>query len=181
MDHHAVTPEPETHAANTSPMLARLQEIGSHGRAVGTHFIDELAPKVKPNPEVMYPVRARKVITALKHERQRLDMSLTQVADKADVDKSVMSRFDNETTDPRLSTLMRYADAVGAALTIHINGENVSDITVPYIETHTVEYDWHDDRSGRKTPFPQGIFLRRPTYRELEQAPPPPDNSSPGR
>lgn len=179
MDQHAGTPESETHAANTSPMLAMLQEIVSDGRAVGMHFIDELTPK--PNPEVMYPVRARKVITALKRERHRRDMSLAQVADKADVDKSVMSRFENETTDPRLSTLMRYADAVGAELTIHINGENVSDITFPYIETQKVEYDWPDDRSGRKTPSPEGIFLRRPAYRELEQAAPPPDDSSPGR
>lgn len=181
MDQNADTPEPETHAANASPMLARFQELVSHGRGVGMHFSDDVMSKHKPNPEVMYPVRARKVITALRHERHRHDMSLAQVADKADVDKSVMSRFENETTDPRLSTLLRYADAIGVELTIHINSQNVSDITLPHFETQKVEYDWADDRSGRKTPSPEAIrFLCAPT-RELEQAPPPPDDSSPGR
>lgn len=107
MDQNTDTPEPETHATNTSPLLTRLHEIASHGRGAGPHFSDDLSTKRKPNPEVMYPARARKVITALQRERRRLDMSLAQVAEIADVDKSVMSRFENETTDPRLSTLMR--------------------------------------------------------------------------
>lgn len=65
---------------------------------------------------------ARQVITVLKKQRTDRNMTVAEVAEASGVDKSVISRFENETTDPRWSTLMRYAHAVGADLEVVVAG-----------------------------------------------------------
>ncbi|WP_326548044.1 helix-turn-helix transcriptional regulator [Mycolicibacterium sp. ND9-15] len=47
-------------------------------------------------------------------------MSATHVADLIGVHRSVISKFENQTGDPKLSTLLRYAHAVGADLELKV-------------------------------------------------------------
>ncbi|MDM2402141.1 helix-turn-helix transcriptional regulator [Mycobacteroides abscessus] len=105
-----------------------LRTIGSTGRAMGVRFIPDDVPT-----EVVNEVRARKVIRALKSAREDRNLTVAAVGERCGIDKSGISRFENDTSDPRLSTLLRYAGAVGVDLTIHINGKNVSDyIPLPW-------------------------------------------------
>ncbi|SKH88249.1 helix-turn-helix domain-containing protein [Mycobacteroides abscessus] len=105
-----------------------LRTIGSTGRAMSVHFVPDDVPT-----EVVNEVRARKVIRALKSAREDQNLTVAVVGERCGIDKSGISRFENDTSDPRLSTLLRYAGAVGVDLTIHINGKNVSDyIPLPW-------------------------------------------------
>lgn len=111
---------PQTQAASEAAEV--LRQLGGVGRAHGLHCLP-----AEVDPEIVYEARARKVIRALKAARQDKGLTAAAVAEWSGVDNSVISRFENDTTDPRLSTLLRYASAVGVDLTIHINGANVSD------------------------------------------------------
>lgn len=71
--------------------------------------------------------RIRKVIAALKRARTTRGITIEQVAEASGVHKSVISRFENESADPHLGTLLRYADAVGADLAVFVDGARVSD------------------------------------------------------
>ncbi len=62
----------------------------------------------------------RRVIRDLKAVREARGLSATQVAAAIGVHRSVISRFENQTSDPKLSTLLRYAHAVGADLDLKV-------------------------------------------------------------
>lgn len=113
-----------------------LQTLGGTGRAMGVHFIPE-----EVSPEVVNEVRSRKIIRALKSVRDDRQLTIAAVGERCGVDKSVISRFENDTTDPRLSTLLRYAAAVGVDLTVHINGKNVSDYIQPMYAPRKITAD----------------------------------------
>ncbi|QEN17524.1 helix-turn-helix domain-containing protein (plasmid) [Mycolicibacterium sp. ELW1] len=62
----------------------------------------------------------RQAIKELKDVRTDRGLTIAQVAEAIGVDKGVISRFENETVDPHISTLLRYASAVGADIGISI-------------------------------------------------------------
>jgi transcriptional regulator with XRE-family HTH domain len=62
----------------------------------------------------------RRVIRDLKNIREARGMSASLVADIIGVHRSVISKFENQTGDPKLSTLLRYAHAVGADLELTV-------------------------------------------------------------
>jgi transcriptional regulator with XRE-family HTH domain len=62
----------------------------------------------------------RRVIRDLKATREARGLSASHVADIIGVHRSVVSKFENQTGDPKLSTLLRYAHAVGADLEIKV-------------------------------------------------------------
>lgn len=64
----------------------------------------------------------REIIKALKYRRLDRNLTIEQVAAASGVHKSVISRFENEATDPHLSTMLRYADAVGAEFMVLLDG-----------------------------------------------------------
>ncbi|MBX7432556.1 helix-turn-helix domain-containing protein [Mycobacterium sp. Y57] len=64
----------------------------------------------------------RRVIRDLKATREARGLSASQVADAIGVHRSVISKFENQTSDPKLSTLLRYAHAVGADLELTVVG-----------------------------------------------------------
>jgi DNA-binding XRE family transcriptional regulator len=70
--------------------------------------------------------RARQLINALKAARVRGGLTIVDVAARAGVHKSVIGKFENETTDPRLSTLLRYADAVNVDLVLAVEDRQFS-------------------------------------------------------
>jgi transcriptional regulator with XRE-family HTH domain len=62
----------------------------------------------------------RRVIRDLKNIREARGLSASHVADTIGVHRSVISKFENQTGDPKLSTLLRYAHAVGADLELAV-------------------------------------------------------------
>ena len=62
----------------------------------------------------------RRVIRELKAAREAQGLSASQVADTIVVHRSVISKFENQTGDPKLSTLLRYAHAVGVDLELKV-------------------------------------------------------------
>lgn len=123
------------------------------GRAIGIHFVP---PEV--DPEIVYEVRARNIIRALRFWRNERKLTVTETARRAEVDKSVISRFENDTTDPRLSTLFRYAEAVGLDLTIHVNGTDVSQFKPA---PTTIPAQYFDASLLEGLPAPSGTWLSK--------------------
>jgi len=55
----------------------------------------------------------------LKSERQRLGLSLADIADRSGIERPNLSRLENEAeSNPTIATLTRYADALGKRLLI---------------------------------------------------------------
>lgn len=91
----------------------------------------------------------RQAIKDLKAVRADRGLTIAQVAEPIGVDKSVVSRFENEAVDPHISTLLRYAGAVGADVGISI-------------EPRGAEWDervLRDVRGRLSTKLPQGLVL----------------------
>jgi DNA-binding XRE family transcriptional regulator len=62
-------------------------------------------------------VAFRRFIMSLRRERERLGLSLADVAGRAGIDKGALSRLENgQQLNPTLNTLARYADALGKSL-----------------------------------------------------------------
>ena len=60
--------------------------------------------------------RRRQVVAELTHERQRLSLSQTEVAARMQTSQSAVARLEAGGGDLRLSTLQRYAAAIGQDL-----------------------------------------------------------------
>jgi predicted transcriptional regulator len=60
--------------------------------------------------------RRRQVVAELTHERQRLGLSQTEVAARMQTSQSAVARMEAGDGDLRLSTLQRYAAAIGQDL-----------------------------------------------------------------
>ena len=61
----------------------------------------------------------RQVVRSLKAERLRLGLSLADMYDRTGIDRAALSRLENnEEANPTLSTLERYAGAVGKQMIV---------------------------------------------------------------
>ncbi len=61
----------------------------------------------------------RDAMLALKQEREAQGLSLADIRDRTGIERSTLSRLENdETANPTISTLMRYAEAVGKDILI---------------------------------------------------------------
>jgi ribosome-binding protein aMBF1 (putative translation factor) len=62
-------------------------------------------------------VAFRRFIMSLRRERERLGLSLSDVAERAGIDKGALSRLENgQQLNPKVNTLARYAHALGKSL-----------------------------------------------------------------
>jgi DNA-binding XRE family transcriptional regulator len=61
-----------------------------------------------------------KIGVLLRQARESAGLTQEEVARRLNTQKSAISRIENHADDVRLSTLRRYADAVGARLQIHL-------------------------------------------------------------
>jgi len=62
-------------------------------------------------------VSFRRFILSLRRERERLGLSLADVAERAGIDKGALSRLENgQQLNPTVNTLARYAHALGKSL-----------------------------------------------------------------
>jgi ribosome-binding protein aMBF1 (putative translation factor) len=63
-------------------------------------------------------VAFRRFVMGLRRERERLGLSLTDVAERAKIDKAALSRLENgQQLNPTVNTLARYAQALGKTVT----------------------------------------------------------------
>jgi ribosome-binding protein aMBF1 (putative translation factor) len=67
-------------------------------------------------------VGIRRFVMLLRRERERLGLSLSDVAERAEIDKAALSRLENEQQlNPTVSTLARYAGALGMTVTFGLS------------------------------------------------------------
>ena len=81
-------------------------------------FVDQIVEeRTRANPEfptlVDAATRARQLVKELAERRQQLGLSQTTVAARMGTSQSALARLEGGESDPRLSTLERYAIAVG--------------------------------------------------------------------
>ncbi|MEC4842626.1 helix-turn-helix domain-containing protein [Mycobacteroides chelonae] len=67
---------------------------------------------------------ARHLIRDLVAAREAKNLTAAEVAEMVGVHRSVISKFENQTEDPKLSTLLRYAHAVGVDLDFGVRQSN---------------------------------------------------------
>ena len=61
----------------------------------------------------------RQVLGALRAERQRLGLSLADIYERTGIDRAALSRLENnEDANPTLTTLERYAEALGKRMVV---------------------------------------------------------------
>lgn len=86
-------------------------------------FLDEVVEqRTKDNPEfpemVEAAVLARQLLRHLAARRVALEMSQTVVAARMKTSQSALARLETGEVDPRVSTVARYAMAIGEELTL---------------------------------------------------------------
>jgi len=68
-------------------------------------------------------VTFRRFVMSLRRERERIGLSLNDVAERAKIDKAALSRLENgQQLNPTLNTLTRYAQALGKCLSLGLSG-----------------------------------------------------------
>lgn len=61
----------------------------------------------------------RQVLSALRAERERQGLTLADISERTGIDRAALSRLENnEDANPTLSTLDRYAEAVGKQMVV---------------------------------------------------------------
>ncbi len=84
-------------------------------------FLDEMIEeRTKANPDfpelVDAALRARRLLRSLAERRRELGLSQTTVAARMGTSQSALARLESGESDPRISTVERYALAVGEEL-----------------------------------------------------------------
>jgi len=88
---------------------------------MGKDFLDEIIEeRTKANPDfpelVDAALRARRLLRSLAERRRELGLSQTTVAARMGTSQSALARLESGESDPRISTVERYALAVGEEL-----------------------------------------------------------------
>jgi DNA-binding XRE family transcriptional regulator len=86
-------------------------------------FPDEIIDKrTEANPDfpemVNAALRTRRLLRALTERRRELDLSQTVVAARMGTSQSALARLEAGEVDPRISTVERYAIAIGEELSL---------------------------------------------------------------
>ena len=77
------------------------------------------------------------VIDTLIRQRKTLGLSQAEVAKRMGVGQSTVAGFEKEMSDPRLSTLQRYARAVGASLSVEVTPTQMPDLPTEAATGHS--------------------------------------------
>ena len=68
----------------------------------------------------------RQVLAALRAERERQGLSLSDINERTGIDRAALSRLENnEDANPTLATLERYADAVGKQMIVLLSESTI--------------------------------------------------------
>jgi len=85
--------------------------------AIREQVEEEFAGRIKkPAPSAV----AHEAITALKQAREAQGLSLADIRDRTGIERSALSRLENETPNVTIRTLERYAEALGKRVVIEI-------------------------------------------------------------
>lgn len=110
-------------------MMAKKQ---AKRRSRGRYLTDEEAAKydtIREQVESEFPDRIKKpalspvahgAIMELKQTREALGLSLADIRDRTGIERSTLSRLENETPNVTIRTLERYAEALGKRVVIEI-------------------------------------------------------------
>jgi predicted transcriptional regulator len=84
-------------------------------------FLDEIiAERTKANPDfpamLEAAARGRELLRSLADRRRELQLSQTQIAARMGTSQSALAKLESGESDPRISTVQRYALAVGEEL-----------------------------------------------------------------
>ena len=87
-------------------------------------FLDEIVEeRARANPDfpelVEAAARSRSLLRSLADRRRELGLSQTLVAAKMGTSQSALARLEGGESDPRISTVERYALAIGSELELH--------------------------------------------------------------
>jgi DNA-binding XRE family transcriptional regulator len=92
------------------PGLSDLLASGEIDRAT----FDRASEQRAQGPPCAEPAMLVELGMALREERERLGLSLAEVAERCGIDAPALSRLENgQNPNPTLATLMRYARAIG--------------------------------------------------------------------
>ena len=109
-----------------------MAEKHAKRRSRGRYLTDEEAAKydtIRGQVEEEFADRIKKptrspvvqeAITALRQAREAQGLSLADVRDRTGIERSALSRLENETPNVTIRTLERYAEALGKRLVIEI-------------------------------------------------------------
>jgi DNA-binding phage protein len=105
----ATDEERERHARIREQVAEELPEIRQRARARLALLKKEGTP-------------LRQVLAALRAERERQGLSLADINERTGIDRAALSRLENnEDANPTLSTLERYAEAVGRQMVVFLS------------------------------------------------------------
>ena len=69
----------------------------------------------------------RQILGALRAERQRQGLSLSDIYERSGIDRSALSRLENnEDPNPTIATLERYAEAIGKQMVVLLSESSTS-------------------------------------------------------
>ena len=114
-----------THRQLTAEELARVVEA----RKLTAAEEPEIRRKAKEYKRAYEAGRATLVdaVKVLKAEREKMGLSLAQVAERAGMERPNLSRLENEAeSNPTIATLTRYAEALGKRLFIALVDQKAS-------------------------------------------------------
>ncbi len=109
-----------THRALTPEESARVAEA----RRLLVNEMPEIRRKAREHKHAYEAARAtlQDAVKLLKAERERIGLSLADVADRTGIERSNLSRLENEAeSNPTIATLTRYADVLGKHLAITLS------------------------------------------------------------
>ncbi len=123
-----LTPEQRSRvkAARTklSDLALRVEETSIRGRFQAERpTLDALVASGKNDGPFLHGdfLALMDALVALKLRRERLGLSLAEVSKRTGIDTGMLSRLENgKITNPTITTLMRFADALGATVKLVI-------------------------------------------------------------
>jgi DNA-binding Xre family transcriptional regulator len=119
-----------------------MAEKHAKRRSRGRNLTDEEAARydvIREQVEQEFAGRMKKAtpsrvahgaITALKQARQAQGLSLADIRDRTGIERSALSRLENETPNVTIRTLERYAEALGKRVVIEITDVGPSSSTI---------------------------------------------------
>lgn len=127
-------------------------------------FEDEFAPYLEQateNPEVRAAyedgLETHKILDSLVALRRALRLTQTAVARRMGVKQPAVSEFENEASDPRLSTIQRYARAVEGRIRIVLELPAICDWVSPSVSAYSAE---KPATAGSSVPVKRGSLAR---------------------
>lgn len=104
---------------------------------------------------------ARRLVRDLVRVRDQRGLSRSQLADAIGIHKSGVSRFERQASSPRLETVLRYAQAVGADIMFSVDPVDGWDCADKAVVTHLHSWRGSSDAQDAPQRDDQGVWEER--------------------